>query len=72
MSIEVTASNAPINVSASGVKIDAIVSGGVGPQGPAGAAGAPGPPGESAFSSLTLTGGVVSPLILELVQQVAS
>jgi hypothetical protein len=35
MSIEVTASNAPINVSASGVKVEANVTGGQGPQGPA-------------------------------------
>ena len=36
MSISVTASAAPITVSASGTKIDANVTGGVGPQGPAG------------------------------------
>lgn len=39
MPIEVTASDSPITVSASGTKIDATVSGGQGPQGPAGPTG---------------------------------
>jgi hypothetical protein len=65
VSIDVTASAAPITVSASGTKIDANVTGGVGPQGPAG------PPGPSGASDLTITGGTVSPLVLELTQQVA-
>ncbi|MEY3205024.1 MAG: hypothetical protein RLZZ21_1355 [Planctomycetota bacterium] len=38
---------------------------GVGPQGP------DGPPGPSGASDLTITGGTVSPLVLELTQQVA-
>ncbi len=66
MSINVTASDAPITVSASGVKIEANVSGGIGPQGPAG------PAGPSGASDLTITGGTLSPLILQLTQQVAT
>lgn len=48
MSIEVTTTDSPINVSASGTQVNATVSGGVGPpgpQGPAGPAGATGPQG---------------------------
>lgn len=45
MSIEVTTTDSPINVSASGTQVNATVSGGVGPAGPQGPAGATGPQG---------------------------
>lgn len=68
MSINVTATAAPITVSASGTKVEATVSdskidavfgGGIGPQGP------PGP-----NPDVSLSGGVVSPLVLTIDQQV--
>ena len=52
MSINVTASDAPITVSASGTKVDATVSGGQGPQGPIGPAGPQGPSGASNWSEI--------------------
>jgi hypothetical protein len=64
MSINVTTNNEPIQVSTSGQTVSATVAGGQGPQGPAG------PAGPSGISSFTTTGGTVSPLVLELVQQV--
>lgn len=75
MSIDVTTVSVPINVSASGTKVEATVSGqqiaanftgGIGPQGP------PGPQGESGASSVAISGGSSSPLVLEITQQVST
>jgi hypothetical protein len=56
----------PVEVVIKPVAIAAEVTGGVGPQGPQG------PAGPSGLSSLALTGGIVSPLVLEITQQVAA
>ena len=46
------------------------VAGPAGPAGSAGPAGPQGPVGPSGVSEITITGGVVSPLLLEITQQV--
>lgn len=66
MSIEVTATGVPITVSASGTKIEATVSGGVGPQGP------PGPQAASGLPSVSVSGGILSPLVLEMTHEVST
>jgi len=53
VSIEVTASDAPITVSASGTKIDATVSGAQGPQGPQGKQGEPGKSGAADWAEIS-------------------
>ncbi len=57
---------APVEVVIQPLDVAATVTGGVGPQGPQG------PAGPSGLATVAISGGTVSPLVLDITQQVAA